>query len=262
MNNDYYRTSDFLTKTAKYNYAKNRYRKLKAKRLTSRVAPGPYNPIYRNKNGSLVKVPIEMKYAYGLIKSQPIVPAIGYYSWMMNTVPGGVGPYDRIGYQVAFHKLHFQCIVVGRPFYNVAMADAKTARQVRIIILLDKRPNGLGFTLTDVFQNGGSPSDALFSYKAVKNADRFVFLRDELLPMPTQPIEVASTTMSLGETRLTYETTINFRKPLVTKYQDMTINTASIMQNSLSVIVMDGGVSGDYHVTSFSAKTELRYTDV
>lgn len=102
----------------------------------------------------------------------------------LNVVLQGVADYQRVGTKVAGSNLHLQGFI-----YNQASSSNPTVEDLaRFVVVIDKFPNGAMPTWQDIFfsRDSGGNGVTTISYGQRKDStyDRFIFLKDELKPLP------------------------------------------------------------------------------
>jgi len=86
---------------------------------------------------------------------------------LVNGLGEGSGPSDRIGRIIENRTLSLRLTCVS--------PTDKSCAKVRVLVILDKQPNGAIFSVGDVFAATGYPAD---SFYGLKNRDRFRVLKD------------------------------------------------------------------------------------
>lgn len=228
------------------------------KRSTSgaRVAPGPYNGMYKRLKNSL-KYTGEKKYSDQVYPRAELAKGVSILSASLNTLTTGSASHQRIGIETNAIKLHLRGIVQ-RPC--CAGCDTlECPSMVRILVVLDKQSNGQQANYYDVKQNyttdaGEKPMEDFIAFNNRQNSDRFVILKDKVINIDRKSMgyHVISTN-PLVQAFSSYGVQVPFKmsiplKGIKVKYthlSDTPSSYASVLKNNILAFAIVPGISSD-----------------
>lgn len=158
---------------------------------------------------------------------------------LINGVDEGTGVGQRIGRRLENRTVSIRA--------NIVSAADFSSVKCRILLVVDRQPNGTAMTASDLLENSTYPHD---SFYALKNRDRFLVLKDQ--QFIANPVDSAKTQM------FKVNWGISLRK-IPTTYQGTGQGITDIMTNAIWLIVCSGAANAGANTTKPTFNTLIRY---
>lgn len=206
------------------------------KKTVNRVKPPNLN-LYVNRHGMLT----ERKFLD--VTSAAIAADTTCSFQLLNGIAVQTGPSDRIGNIIQPRSLSLRLKIISPTAFTVA--------KVRVLIVLDRQPNGAIFQASDLLADSTQPAE---SFYGLVNRGRFQVLKDlQVMSLPVDSATVGTIFRNFG---------LNLRG-LTTIYKSSGNGIADISTNSIYAVVCstasNGGAANLKPTVSFYAR--LRYYD-
>ncbi len=163
---------------------------------------------------------------------------------------------NRIGRRVSVYKLAIRGIITMDGLSD--QADALAMPSFRIIVYLDTQTNGAQVQGETLMQGPGAATSELVhcTFQNTNSFGRFRVLRDiTIRPKLTERINDAVATGSIVQDDCPFKMTINFKKPIVFKFNGLNAGTiGDIVDNSFHLIIHKS-VNNGVHDLSYQART-------
>lgn len=196
----------FFTPKQKKKYVRGNFKK-----TYNNIMPRNLN-LYTQHGGKVV----ERKYVDGSFNyyAQDLISTT---SDLINEVAEGTGVDQRVGRRIENRTVSFRM--------NITSPADFSSRKVRVLVVMDRQPNGTQFTVADLFENATYPAD---SHYDLSNRNRFHVYYDKMFMMnPISGTQVSRRVLNFG---------INFGGQMTT-YSDTGGVIANIATNSIYVVV-------------------------
>ncbi len=170
----------------------------------------------------------------------------------VSAVAQGDGESNRDGRMYTIESLHLKG-QIKLPVSESAAAPPSPFL-ARVVVVWDKRTNGVALTPTDVMDAG--QTDDLLSFRNLQQTTRFRVLWDKTFVVrPPVMNEGAINLFARGGVTIPFKKSFNFKTPIVVHCSGTTAVVGSIVDNSISVI----GIAEKTAATlSFQARTRFR----
>jgi len=155
----------------------------------------------------------------------------------LNAPKQGPAINERIGREIAIHKIKIRGTLSATPIFNADVAASLTDNSVRLILYQDTQTNSTQAQGEDVMEATSATAPWL-SYQNINNFGRFRVLKDKLFQNELHSIQALdSTHLYVATYRKNFKWNINFKVPVRTRFNATNGGTvADIIDNSFHII--------------------------